>query len=304
MVFFRPESKTIHNSDIVPENKVVVGRHFEDVDDVTYNLDAPLKPLDKTSIKLLELNVQEIIRNTEAKKFHKILIISSPKKRAIQTSEIIKEFIQKAKHNFSVHIRRDNHFAELFQGKLVLPKNYQKGDKVKALTDAWSIFWKESFTETGDYNNPNYHFGDPILRDNVAKYPELINHFSSYGESYREQCLRYYQGVLSYFDNKKRLENANINIVLIGHGATIGILSGLLGVLNDIENGTRSIKVGDLMKVSRQKYLYQRRHKQYLHTPLGGLKLLSLNNLSDKSVALLKAEINYLKVPKHYGKKH
>jgi broad specificity phosphatase PhoE len=300
---FQPELRAMRNINTDPENEMIVGRHFEDVDDLTYNLDAPLKPLEEESIKMVDSNAQEIIQNTEAKKSHKILMISSSRKRAMLTSKMFKECIQKKRPDFSVHIQPDNHFAELYQGKIILPENYHKGDRLNALVDAWRVFWTETFTNEGEYNNPNYRFGDPLyLKDDLVKYPELVNHFSSHGESYRELCLRYYQGLLNHFENRKRLKDANINVILIAHGALIGILSGLEGALNDIKNDTCVMKTGDLMKICWQKYQYQREHQEKQHTPSGGLKSFSLEGVDDNIVNLLRKEINFLRAPENYGK--
>lgn len=284
---------------------VIVGRHFEDVDDLTFNRDSPLKPLDEESFKLLDSNVREIIRNTEAKGSHKILIVSSPKIRAMQTAEMVKEGIQILQPSMLVHIKPDERFAELYQGELILPPDYHVGDRVSTLLDAWVAFWKETFTEEGEYNNPNYRFGDPVRLDaDVTRYPEIVGHFSAYGECYREMCLRYYQALVEYFENSKRVKDSGINVVLMGHGATMGILSGLEGVMRHINDGDYDMPTGGLMKACRQEYIQQRARKETQSSRFGGLRAFSLSGVDDGVVNLLRDEVEFLKVPENYEKKN
>ncbi len=303
MINNQSEYATSHDESA--ENVAIVGRHFEDTDDLTFNRDSPLKPLDEASFELLDSNVREIIRNTEVKGSHKILIVSSPKIRATQSAEMIKEGIQILRPSMLVYVKPDERFAELYQGELILPPDYHVGDRVSTLPDAWVAFWKETFTEEGEYNNPNYRFGDPVRLDaGVTKYPEIVGHFSAYGESYREMCLRYYQALVEYFENSKRVKDAGINVVLMGHGATIGILSGLETVLHHVNDDEYAVPTGSLMKVCRQEYIQQRERKETQSSRFGGLRSFSLNGVNDDVVNLLKEEVEFLKVPQNYEKKN
>lgn len=291
--------------DSCAENVVIVGRHFEDIDDLTFNRDSPLKPLDEASFELLDSNVREIISNTEAKGLHRILIISSPKIRATQTAGMIKEGIQILQPRMLVHIRPDERFAELYQGELILPPDYRVGDRVSTLPDAWVAFWKETFTEEGEYNNPNYRFGDPVCLDaGIARYPEIVDHFSAYGECYREMCLRYYQALVDYFESSGRVKDAGINVVLMGHGATVGILSGLEGVIRHLDVEGYSVSTGGLMKACRQEYIQQRVRGETQSSRFGGLRAFSLNSVDAGVVNLLKEEVEFLKIPENYEKKN
>jgi broad specificity phosphatase PhoE len=297
------ESTTVR--DASAEDVVIVGRPFEDTDDLTFNRDAPLKALDEESFKLLDTNVREIIRNTEAKGSHKILIVSSPKVRSIQTAEMIKEGIQILQPDMLMHIRPDERFAELYQGELILPPDYHVGDRVSTLPDAWVAFWKETFTEEGEYNNPDYRFGDPVPLDSSSiRYPEIVGHFSAFGECYREMCLRYYEALVDYFESNRRVKDAGINVVLIGHGATVGILSGLEGVMSHINDGDYDMPTGSLMKACRQEYIQQRARKETQSSRFGGLRSFSLNGVDADVVNLLKEEVEFLKVPENYEKKN
>lgn len=282
---------------------VLVGRHFDDVDDLTNGLDTSLKPLSPETQKVIESNADIIISDTETKNFNKILIVSSPRKRALLTSSLLKEAIKEKRSDFSVQIRTDERFTELSHGEIILPEDYSPGRRIEFLKDAWGIFWSETFTEDGNYNNPNYHFGDSVKMDEGnCKYPEIDKSFASSGESYRELSQRYYEAIVEYLENKKRVENSKINVVLIAHSATLAILTELQSVALDMVNHAFEIKTGDLMKICWQRYL-KRLNSENDEIDFGELKSFTLENLDDKVLSCLKQELDFIKKTENYDKK-
>lgn len=187
---------------------IIVGRHLEDKDDLRTGLDTELKNIEYKSDGAME-NIQdlssEIINNTVLKEKRNILLIHSPRKRAFQTSEIIKGNI-KEKSDLNVRLISDERFAELDHGEIILPEDYEPGKRVEFLSDSWKIFWEESFDEKSFEFKNDYHFGDPVLlQDGSYKYPELKDKFKIIGESYLELTIRYYEALIDFFENKNRI---------------------------------------------------------------------------------------------------
>ena len=230
----------MENSDfkIKEENSILIGRHLEDVDDLTEGLDTELKALSPEGHEIINSNAESIIQNTLAKKMTKVILVSSPRKRSYSTSFYLKDVIKEKTHGvFSVLITKDDRFTEISHGEIILPDNYVPGKRIDFLKDAWKIFWSETFTEDGNYNNPNYRFGDPVkLADGGFKHGEIKAGFKTYGESYRELCERYYNAIVEYLENKNRVESKGFNVVLIAHSATLGILTELVDVSHDLSN--------------------------------------------------------------------
>lgn len=273
---------------------VLIGRHFEDIDDLTNGLDTRLNITPELK-KILDLDAQEIIKNTEIKGLKRVLIISSPRQRAKSTSELIKQEIKNIKKDISVHIKIDNRFSELFHGEIVLPMDYTPGRRIDFLKEAWSAFWSETFTNDGSYKNISYHFGDPLdIGNGQFKYPEIVNKFSSYGESYQDFSIRYYEAILEYLKNKQRVKDSGINIVLIAHSATVSILTELQSISEDVANGTLKMNKGDLMSVCWKRYL-SHMNKENSNLNFGMIKPLYVEEINSRIIDVLEEEITFMK---------
>ena len=279
----------------VSSESVLIGRHFEDIDDLSNGLDTSLNLLTPESKKVLDLDTKEIIKNCDTNGLKRILIISSPKQRARSTSELIKQEIRSLRDDLRVRIKIDNRFAELDHGEIVLPKDYKPRRRIDFLKDAWSTFWSETFTDDGEYKNLSYCFGDPIdLGNGQFKYPEINGKFLSYGENYRDFSLRYYEAILEYLKNKHRMKDAGMNMVLIAHSATLSILTELLEISSDISNGTTKINTGDLMKTCWKRYL-DRISKNNLDLHFGMIKPFYIGEINSEIVNLLEKEIKFMR---------
>lgn len=283
-----------------------VVRHLEEVGDLRDPEDQPLKRLEAKDTELTRRNAQEIIQNTETQGLHKIMIVSSPTTRACETAEEFRKAINEIAPNLPAGIRRDGRFAEPDQGDLILPSDYKVGDRVEALPSAWAAFWAETFTGSIEgYKNANYRFGDPVgFGEGQVKYPELANCFSRFGESYREVCLRSFDGIREYFENNEKVKAAGINVVLVGHTAIVGILTGLEMVLEHIQDGSYVLVTGDLMRASRLEFVRLRMTNKIPQITFGEMRSFSAKGVDEAMLDLLRAEIKFLKAPENYGKKN
>lgn len=269
----------------------IIGRHFEDEDDLSRGFDTELKPLDQQSPEMVESVVSDIVENTEHKLMTRLLIITSERKRTRTTSEIIKEKIKERKPDFSVVIRPDSRFDELDHGEPLLPEGYVKSKRIEYLKLAWEAFWTETFDQEGNYLNYNYKFGDPIESGGTVKYKGLENNFSKYGESYKELCLRYYKGVLDFLKNYERYDDKNINVVLIAHSATTAIINKIYEVLGS----GKDFKPGELMSVCWKMYLEEQKISGGYKNILGGYKIIDLSSIDlSRATTTLEDEIKYL----------
>lgn len=284
------------------EKSILIGRHFEDVDDLRNGLDTDLKPLSEESIKIIGLNADSVIENTLFKGLEKVIIISSPRKRSRLTADLLKSAIKERREDFLVKVKEDDRFTELAHGEIILPEDYTPGRRVEFLKHAWRIFWKETFTSDSDYNNPNYKFGDSLKdSDGNSKYPEIEESFASIGESYRELSERYYQAIVEYLENRGSVESRGFNVVLIAHSATLGILTELKSVSEDLAIGKIEIKTGDLMKTCWKSYL-NRIKGGYAEPGFGEMEQFSLDDINENLLDFLKRELDFVKKPKNYEK--
>ncbi len=284
-------------------DKVLVGRHFEDVDDLTGGMDTDLKEVDEKSLEIISANAQMVIDDTHAKGMDKVLIISSPRKRAYSTASLLKETVEEKDEDLKVAVRKDDRFTELSHGEIVLPPDYVPGRRIGFLKSAWKVFWAETFNENGDYNNPNYRFGDPVaLETGGYKHPELRESFTSYGESYRELSQRYYDAILDYLEHRSGVKSRGINVVLLAHSATLAILGELSCVAREMSQGYIMVKKGDLMKTCWKNYLDRMKRDDYVEADFGGMKAFSLEDIDDELILFMREELSFVSDPKNYEK--
>ncbi len=282
---------------------VLVGRHFEDVDDLTDGMDTDLKEVDEKSMEVIAANAQMVIDNTHAKGMEKVLIVSSPRKRAYSTASLLKDTVEEKDGGIRVAIRKDDRFAELSHGEIVLPPDYVPGRRIGFLKDAWNAFWAETFDEDGDYNNPNYRFGDPVaLESGECKYPELNESFVSYGESYRALSQRYYEAIVDYLEHRGEVESRGVNVVLLAHSATLSILGELLHIAQEMSHGNVVVEKGDLMKACWKNYLNRIRQEGHLEADFGGMKAFPLEDIDEGLISFMIDELSFVSNPKNYEK--
>ncbi len=277
------------------EQAFFVGRHFEDVNDLTDGLDTKLKPLSEQPKEMVESVINEILANTLEKGLSRVLIVSSNKVRALETSEIVKDGLAEKDPTIKTKIISDSRFAELDHGIPILPDGYVREARIDYLKDAWNVFWSETFSPDGNYKNCNYRFGDPLVVDGMPTYPELEGKFSEFGESYKQLCLRYYDGVLEFLKNIDRLGGKEMNVVLIAHSATVAIINKMFEVARDGRIYSEDFKVGDLMKICWQYYQEELKNGTGAPNIAGQYKIVSLRGVDISSATgVLEREVKYL----------
>lgn len=276
---------------------VIIGRHLEDEDDLKMGLDTELKSTKYESGVAIE-NIQnlssEIINNTALKDKRNILLIHSPRKRALQTCEIIKKDI-KEKSDLNIRLISDERFAELNHGEIILPEDYKPGKRVEFLSDSWEIFWEETFDKKSFEFKNDYHFGDPaLLQDGSYKYPELKDKFKTIGESYLELTIRYYEALIDFFENKNRIDESKTEFILIAHSATLSILK----QLNTVFKKGR-FEIGKLMELCWKEYHLSKKAVDYKKSGFGDFSIFDLSDLDGEKISeTLKKEVEFL-IKKH-----
>ena len=279
---------------------IIVGRHFEDKDDLRVGLDTELKNIEHKNDGEME-NIQdlssEIMNNTVLKDKSNILLIHSPRKRAFQTSEIIKRNI-KEKSGLNVRLLSDERFAELNHGEIILPEDYEPGKRVEFLSDSWKIFWEETFDDKSFEFKNDYHFGDPVLLQNGNyKYPELKDKFKTIGESYLELTIRYYEALIDFFEKKNRINESKTEFVLIAHSATLSILK----QLNRVFKKGR-FEIGKLMELCWREYHLSKKEVDYKKSTFGDFSIFDLSDLDGEKISeIFKEEVEFLR--KKYEKR-
>ncbi len=278
------------------ERAYFVGRHFEDKADLSKGLDTELKPLDEQSPEMVRKVVSNIIENTREKGLSKIVIVTSSRKRSRSTAEMIRDDIHDTDSGLRVGIVADAHFDELYHGEPVLPQNLLPQKRIQFLDAAWKVFWRETFTENGEYRNPDYHFGDPVVHSGTVLHPELTGHFKQTGESYKDLSLRYYEGILGFLERIERDESKEINLVLIAHSATMAILSNMYSVLTRGDVFREGYKPGDFMKLCWDEYRREVAEGRAFPNAPGIHTTISINSMDvPKAVTFLREEIAFLK---------
>jgi broad specificity phosphatase PhoE len=279
------------------EKAYFVGRHFEDKEDLSKGLDTELKPLDEQSPEIVQEIASKIIENTREKGFSKVVIVTSSRKRAYSTAEVIRDAISKTDGLLQVGIIADPHFDELHHGEPIIPQDHAPQKRIQYLDAAWKAFWHETFTENGDYRNPDYRFGDSETHDGEVAYPELVGHFSKTGESYKDLSRRYYEGVLGFLERAEHDDSKKVNLALIAHSATTAILSNMYSVLSRGDVFRESYRTGDFMKLCWNEHQEEVAEGRAIPNIPGAYTTINLESVDfPKAIEFLRKEIAFLKV--------
>ena len=230
------------------------------------------------------------------------MFISSNKKRSIQTAKLINEKIAKINPKIKTRISIDGRLDSLDEGGIVLPDNYEIGDHYLGFEIASKIFIEEAHaTDYGkEKDNVDYRYGDPIkLPGGDYKYPELLNYFSSPGESYSDYLLRIYGLVLDSIEKSSKF-GKKVKIVIVTHAQTFQIFKSLLFILNQIKAGELPPPERGNLALMCWKDFLERRKKKTAATEwnVGSTNLLDIEPeiLKDPLISqIIKQEIQYLK---------
>ncbi len=273
--------------------KIPIVKHLEDIDDLTISRDTGIIPGQKNLARKL---ADEIYKYSLENEYKKLIFTISSKKRAIETAKFVRDILLKKKSQIKIIFNIDENLREIDQGNFVLPSDYEAGDYFNGLKIAGKVFSKEIFLEE---DNLTYQFGDFSTKDTENKYPELKQYFRSYGESYKDILLRFYNQAIKLSNNIRKLNNKNIGIVVFTHGQPHQIFTDLSLVTEKIKNDGYVLKKGDLPRTCWN--LYKARKKGVI--PFGEITYVSVENIYDENmIKLLKREIKFLENLKWYIK--
>jgi len=270
-----------------PENKnfIEISRHLPDQDDLRNGRDSSLNP---EKHRESEPIAEKLI--TETKKDGKkiIVFISSPKKRATETVSLVVSKIKSEAPEIKTLVRVDDRLSEIDQGIFNLPKDYNQGDKMPVLEEAWRTFFEETFTN----KNYGYRFGDSSLQgDGSYKYPKFHAFFIKAGESYAMQSVRLYSAALDLYRNQKILEKAKL--VVVTHGAPLAIFKDLEDISREMLENDGDLPEGQLMQLTWDKFQQRARDVSEKH---GSTETISVDGLLNEKIAIsLEKEIEYIR---------
>jgi hypothetical protein len=269
---------------------VPIIKHLEDKDDLLQNRDAGLVPEQE---HLAEDLADEIYDHAIANNFKILVFCISPKRRAMETAELVKKSLAERPVRLKIVSEVDDNLREINQGKFILPEDYKPGDSFAGLKIAGKVFSAETFNaEDSSKDNLDYHFGDPLLQpDGSYKYPELAQYFSEYGESYKDVLLRFYSQIVKLSENVERFKD-KVEPVIFTHGQPHQIFTNLAEVAEKVYNEGFNFETGTLPRVCWD--LYQARRKGVV--PFGQIIFISIEHVCrPEMIEKIKEEIIYLK---------
>ncbi|MBP6925874.1 MAG: hypothetical protein KBC22_02370 [Candidatus Pacebacteria bacterium] len=234
------------------DRNILFMRHLDEIDDLeNFGRDAPLYDSLENRLRIENTAnlLAEKIKNNQRRA---VIFVVSPRIRAIQTTKMLQEALierlPESDLKFKISLNDDLRASE--QGNFNLPSDYKAGEVFEGLKLAVKIFENENKgATTSGIRNIDYHFGDPVLiSPGNYKYPELLNHFTEYGETYRETLTRMFKSILDLGKKYKKLLR-DIEVVVVGHGQTYHIIRGLNIIGQKINDNTISLRPGDTIEL-------------------------------------------------------
>jgi broad specificity phosphatase PhoE len=237
--------------DQITDRNIIFMRHLDEIDDLEqFGRDAPLYESENNT-RRVEQTSTLLAQKIESNQRGGIIFVVSPRIRAIQTAELLRDGVVKKlnpENKLKTRISINENLRASEQGEFILPEDYQPGESFDGLKIAGKIFEKENRGEnTEGIRNIDYRFGDPVKvgKDNY-KYPELLGCFAQYGETYRETLTRMLQTILDLSKKYKKLI-AGVEVVIIGHGQTYHIIRGLNIIGQMVNDNSLEFKKGDII---------------------------------------------------------
>lgn len=100
-----------------------------------------------------------------------MIFISSPKRRAIETAELVSNELRSRLENTRIMMSTDESLRDQNQGEVILPSDYKPGNHFAGLTIAGKIFQKETFSDgASSMGNITYRFGHPLMKQEGKRY--------------------------------------------------------------------------------------------------------------------------------------
>ncbi len=184
-------------------------RHFPDVPDRDGRRDTGLIEVDPQEVKQTAV---EILEAAQSRGKNKVILLTSPLRRALQTNKIIAKEIINTDSGVVVESVGDERAAALRHGI------YAEGCNGVAEKAAWNVYVEETFQR----KNPLYRHGDSVPQNGHGPaHPELVGLFKEVGEHQWEFSRRLYSLLagISYLSERGGLDD--VLMVLCSHTAII-----------------------------------------------------------------------------------
>lgn len=263
-----------------------MGRHFKDIDDLRLNRDGSLDYSENLDFEAEKI-ADEILEKTLENDKNIISFVISPKKRTLETTELIIKKIKEKNTKIKCLVKEQESIRELDQGEYILNSDYENGNVVGELSLANDIYWQE----VSEKRNFDYHFGDPIQTSEGFTYPDFANFFVNYGESYKEQSIRPYESVIDLYEKKENLER--VNLVVITHGGPLVVFNELSVIADKIIISGWKPEIGSIMNLTWDNYINTGKDIAKDHR---SMENISINGIFNEEVMdILKDEIKYMK---------
>lgn len=254
------------------KQEMVLARHLHDRDELlSKKFDNELLPGQEEKARIA---AEKILQHCKELRLAKIVMYSSTRLRALETAKKIEDALLKNSEGIDVELRPESALRELDQGDINLPEGFKDGDYFQPLSDAWEIFFKESF----DNNNLFYRFGDPLVGDgNTASYEKLRGVFSSYGECYAQFAERIYDFLVRLGKDLEKQKNM-YESVLVMHSASFSVIRDLSNISKKVDRtADQLISFGILVREGWDEY---QRNKSTRHDPdFGEAEVIDVTSL-------------------------
>ncbi len=163
----------------------------------------------------------ELIHDLQAARKESINIYTSPKRRAIETTDIVEEILTSAAINVERIVLND--LKELYQGEIKNLAFYSHDQQVQIINDSW-----QAYNIAVRSLDLRYRFGSSHT-DSGTYHTALNGIYSILGENQLEFTVRIYRAYRELLSAPQSLEESK---VMIAHLATVTKGQRILGVLN------------------------------------------------------------------------
>ena len=267
-------------------------RHLDEVDDLSEDFrDGELLPDQDAKALVIAQRVYDELVNTNKKA---VLFITSPRKRATATAELVGEKLRNINNNLKIRISTNDSLVAIREGRFILPEDYEAGDYFVGLERGAKFFSAEVHASDDGVSQDNYlyRFGDPLMQpDGTCKYPELAEYFSSSGENYREVLMRIYTLVIQTAINIERF-SGDVYVSVLTHGQPAQMFKDLNNVATKHLSDPGDFQTGYLPKLCWEEYKSRDKNERVT----GQTDFISIENLLNEDfIKILENEIEYLR---------
>lgn len=239
--------------------EITVIRHFEDEDDLRYRLDSPLKKGQEEQVVIATR------KNIPASS--NVYMLTSPKRRAIETAKIIANELLSGRTTVKLEIVDD--LREQDQGEFILPNKYRPGDRFHPLTKAWEKYWQNTF----DLGDTRYRFGSGQ------------SEFIRLGECYEEWSLRICRSVKRIYSDRINL-SGNVLLAVVTHGAPQTVMLQIHDICSS--GDFKTLRTGTLFRECWDRYTAS----EYTpHDAFGSMATLDCNGIEEEHIKYLVKEM-------------